>query len=94
MIRSFVRLKAASSVSESTRLARVGGELAVQNERTLRDEGEQYRFVVLRAERDNTSRRCSEIRAKADYLIAMVRLAEAEASILDKHGINVEFIEE
>ena len=43
---------------------------------------------------DLTSRRYSEIRAKADYLIALVRLAEAEASILDKHGINVEFVEE
>ena len=79
---------------ESTRLARVSGELAVQNERTLRDEGASTDFVVLRAERDLTSRRYSEIRAKADYLIALVRLAEAEASILDKHGINVEFVEE
>ena len=79
---------------EATRLARVSGELAVQNERTLRDEGASTDFVVLRAERDLTSRRYSEIRAKADYLIALVRLAEAECSILDKHGINVEFVEE
>ena len=65
-----------------------------RRERTLRDEGASTDFVVLRAERDLTSRRYSEIRAKADYLIALVRLAEAEASILDKHGINVEFVEE
>lgn len=79
---------------EATRLARVSGELAVQNERTLRDEGASTDFVVLRAERDLTSRRYSEIRAKADYMIALVRLTEAEGSILDKHGINVEFVEE
>ena len=79
---------------EATRLARVSGELAVQNERTLRDEGASTDFVVLRAERDLTSRRYSEIRAKADYLIALVRLAEAEGSILEKHGINIEFVEE
>ena len=79
---------------EATRLARVSGELAVKNERTLRDEGASTDFVVLRAERDLTSRRYSEIRAKADYLIALVALAEAEGSILDKHAINVEFTEE
>ena len=79
---------------EATRLARVSGDLAVQNERTLRDEGASTDFVVLRAERDLTSRRYSEIRAKADYLIALVRLAEAEGSILEKHGINIEFVEE
>ena len=79
---------------EATRLARVSGELAAQNERTLRDEGASTDFVVLRAERDLTSRRYSEIRAKADYLISLVRLAEAEGSILEKHGINIEFVEE
>ena len=79
---------------EATRLARVSGELAVKNERTLRDEGASTDFVVLRAERDLTSRRYSEIRAKADYLISLVALAEAEGSILEKHAINVEFTEE
>ena len=79
---------------EATRLARVSGELAVKNERTLRDEGASTDFVVLRAERDLTSRRYSEIRAKADYLIALTRLAEAEGTILDNHGITVEFVEE
>jgi outer membrane protein TolC len=79
---------------EATRLARVSGELAVKNERTLRDEGASTDFIVLRAERDLTSRRYSEIRAKADYLISLVALAEAEATILEKHAINVEFTEE
>ncbi len=79
---------------ESTNKAVAAGELAVKNERTLRDEGASTDFVVLRAERDLTSRRYSEIRAKADYLIALVELAASEASILDKHGINVEFVEE
>ena len=32
--------------------------------------------------------------AKADYLISLVALAEAEGSILEKHAINVEFTEE
>ena len=79
---------------ESTNKAVAAGELAVKNERTLRDEGASTDFVVLRAERDLTSRRYSEIRAKADYLIALVELAASEASILEKHGINVEFVEE
>lgn len=79
---------------EATRLARVSGELAVKNERTLRDEGASTDFVVLRAERDLTSRRYSEIRAKADYLIALSRLALAEGSTLENRGITVEFVEE
>ena len=79
---------------EARRLERVSRELDVKNERTLRDEGASTDFSVIQRERNLTLSRYQENRAKANYLISLTDLAAAEGSLLERHSINIEFVEE
>jgi hypothetical protein len=45
---------------------------------------------VIRLQRDLTQRRYEELAALVQYNTALVRLAQAEGSTLDQHGINLQ----
>ena len=54
------------------------------------DNGKSTSFVVLRIQRDLTAARSDGIRALADYKKSLAQLAQAEASTLERRGINIE----
>ena len=72
----------------ATREARLCAEAALQAEQTKLEKGKSTTFVVLQLQKDLTSARSAEIRALADYNIALARLAQNEGSTLDRRKIN------
>jgi outer membrane protein TolC len=74
---------------EATRQARLFAEEALRAENTKLEKGKSTSFVVLQLQRDLTSARSTEIRALADYNIALARLASSEGSTLDRRGVTL-----
>jgi outer membrane protein TolC len=74
---------------EATRQARAFAEEALRAENTKLEKGKSTSFVVLQLQRDLTSARSTEIRALADYNIALARLASNEGSTLDRRGVTL-----
>jgi outer membrane protein TolC len=73
--------------TDATRKARVYAEDALQAEQTKLEHGKSTSFVVLQLQSNLTTARSAEIRALADYNIALEQLALDEGSILDRNNI-------
>ncbi len=74
----------------ATREARLYSEAALQAEQTKLEKGKSTSFVVLQLQKNLTAARSAEIRALADYNIALARLAQNEGSTLERRGINLQ----
>jgi outer membrane protein TolC len=74
----------------ATREARLYAEAALEAEQTKLEKGKSTSFVVLQLQKDLTTARSAEIRALADYNIALARLAQNEGSTLDRRKINLQ----
>jgi outer membrane protein TolC len=75
---------------DSTRQARLYAEEALQAEQTKLDHGKSTSFVVLQLQNNLTSARSAEIRALADYNIALEQLALDEGATLDLNHIDLQ----
>lgn len=75
---------------DATRQARQYAESALEAEQTKLEKGKSTTFVVLQLQKDLTDARSAEIRALADYNIALARLALNEGSTLDRRRINLQ----
>jgi outer membrane protein TolC len=74
---------------EASRQARSYSEEALRAEELKLEKGKSTSFVVLQLQRDLTATRSAEIRALADYNIALARLASNEGTSLERHRIEV-----
>jgi len=75
---------------DATRQARLYAEAALQAEQKKLENGKSTSFVVLQLQRDLTSARSAEIRALADYNIALAQVAFSEGTTLERHKLDVE----
>lgn len=75
--------------TDATHQASLYAEEALKAEQTKLDKGKSTSFIVLQLQRDLTAARSSEIRALADYNIALARLAFNEGSTLDRRRIDL-----
>lgn len=75
---------------DATRQARLYAEAALNAEQKKLENGKSTSFVVLQLQKDLTSARSSEIRALADYNIALAELAFDEGSTLERRKVNLE----
>lgn len=74
-----------------THQATLYAEDALQAEQTKLEKGKSTSFVVLQLQSNLTAARSAEIRALADYNIALARLAENEGTTMDRRNIDLEF---
>jgi outer membrane protein TolC len=74
-----------------THQATLYAEDALRAEQTKLEKGKSTSFVVLQLQRDLTIARSAEIRALADYNIALARLAQNEGTTLDRRKIDLDF---
>jgi outer membrane protein TolC len=74
---------------EATRQARLYAEEALQAEETKLEKGKSTSFFVLDLQSKLTAARSAEIRALADYNIALARLAQNEGTTLERRGIEL-----
>ncbi len=74
----------------ATREARVYAEAALEAEQKKLASGKSTSFEVLRLQRDLTTARSAEIRALADYNIALAQLALNEGTTLERRQVNLE----
>jgi outer membrane protein len=72
---------------DATRKARAYAEDALQAEQTKLEHGKSTSFVVLQLQSNLTTARSAEIRALADYNIALEQLALDEGSTLERNHI-------
>jgi outer membrane protein TolC len=79
---SFERVKATRNASEYALAALKAEETKLQN-------GKSTSFQVLQLQRDLTAARSSEIRALADYNIALSQLALSEGTTLERRKISL-----
>jgi outer membrane protein TolC len=94
---TLIRIENAMALAEAnfqrvaaTREARLYAEAALEAEQTKLEKGKSTTFVVLQLQKDLTSARSAEIRALADYNIALARLAQNEGSTLDRRLITMQ----
>ena len=94
---TLIKIENAMAVAETsfqrvtaTREARLYAEAALEAEQTKLEKGKSTTFVVLQLQKDLTAARSSEIRALADYNIALARLAQNEGSTLDRRQISMQ----
>jgi outer membrane protein TolC len=94
---TLIKIENAMAVAETslqrvtaTREARLYSESALEAEQTKLDKGKSTTFVVLQLQKDLTSARSAEIRALADYNIALARLAQNEGSTLERRLISLQ----
>jgi outer membrane protein TolC len=74
----------------ATREARMYAEAALEAEQKKLASGKSTSFEVLRLQRDLTTARSAEIRALADYNIALAQLALSEGTTLERRQVNLE----
>lgn len=74
---------------DATREARAYAEAALEAEQKKLESGKSTSFVVLQLQKDLTTARGSEIRALADYNIAVAQLALDEGTTLERHHIDL-----
>ncbi len=93
---TLIKIENAMAVAETslqrvtaTREARLYSESALEAEQTKLEKGKSTTFVVLQLQKDLTSARSAEIRALADYNIALARLAQNEGSTLDRRHMTM-----
>src|SRR5438128_4681498 len=82
-ITSFERVKATKNASEFAEAALDAEQKKLQN-------GKSTSFQVLQLQKDLTAARSSEIRARADYNIALTGLAGAEGTTLERRKITLD----
>jgi outer membrane protein TolC len=73
---------------DTSRAARAYAEQALQAEQTKLDHGKSTTLLVLQAQQTLTQDRSAEIRALADYNIAVEQLALDEGTILERNKIH------
>ena len=74
----------------ATRQAREFADLALDAETKKLEAGKSTPFVVLQLQRDLTTARSEEIRAKVDYFKALNQLSFRDGTTLEKNNIQVE----
>jgi outer membrane protein TolC len=74
---------------DSTRSARLYAEEALQAEQTKLEHGKSTSFVVLQLQNNLTTARSAEIRALADYNIALEQLAFDDGTTLERNHIDL-----
>ena len=74
---------------DSTRKARLYAEEALQAEQTKLEHGKSTSFIVLQLQNNLTAARSAEIRALADYNIALEQLAFDDGSTLERNHIDL-----
>jgi outer membrane protein TolC len=74
---------------DSTRKARRYAEEALQAEQTKLEHGKSTSFVVLQLQNNLTAARSAEIRALADYNIALEQLAFDDSATLERNHIDL-----
>jgi len=84
---SVVEVRTSFERVNATHEARVYAEAALNAEQKKLENGKSTSFEVLRLQNDLTSARSQEVRALADYNIALSRLALQEGSTLDRNKI-------
>ena len=62
---------------------------ALKGEQTKLDKGKSTSFIVLQLQRELTTARSAEIRALADYNIALADLAYNEGSTLERRNVDL-----
>lgn len=75
---------------EATREARQFAEAALDAEQKKLESGKSTSFFVLQFQRDLTAARFEEIRALAEYNIALAQLALAEGTTLERHKVSLQ----
>jgi outer membrane protein TolC len=73
----------------STRKARLYAEEALEAEQTKLEHGKSTSFVVLQLQNNLTAARSAEIRALADYNIALEQLAFDDGTTLERNNIDL-----
>ncbi len=74
----------------ATREARVYAEAALEAEQKKLENGKSTSFQVLQLQRDLTTARSTEIRALADYNIALANVALNEGTTLERRHVKLE----
>jgi outer membrane protein TolC len=75
---------------DSTRKARLYAEEALQAEQTKLEHGKSTSFVVLQLQNNLTAARSAEIRALADYNIALEQLAFDDGATLERNHLELQ----
>ena len=75
---------------DATRQARLYAEAALDAEQKKLESGKSTSFIVLQLQRDLTAARSSEIRALADYNIALAQVALTQGTTLEQRHIGLE----
>ena len=76
---------------DATREARIYAEAALDAEQKKLESGKSTSFVVLQLTRDLTTARSNEIRALADYNIALSQIALNEGTTLERRHVTLEW---
>jgi outer membrane protein TolC len=74
---------------DATRQARAYAEDALKAEEMKLEKGKSTSFIVLDLQSKLTAARSAEIKALADYNIALAKLAESEGSTLERRGVEL-----
>lgn len=74
---------------DATREARIYAEAALDAEQKKLESGKSTSFQVLQLQRDLTTARSVEIRALADYNIALAQIAQAEGTTLERRHVSI-----
>jgi len=74
----------------ATREARIYAEAALDAEQKKLENGKSTNFQVLQLQRDLTTARSTEIRALADYNIALANLASNEGTTLERRHVDLQ----
>ena len=82
------RAKSSYESVQATREARLYAEAALEAEQKKLENGKSTSFVVLQLQSQLTTARSQEIRALADYNIALAQLASHEGSTLERRRID------
>jgi outer membrane protein TolC len=75
---------------DATQQATLYAEDALKAEQMKLEKGKSTSFIVLQLQRDLTAARSAEIRALADYNIALARLASSEGSTMERRGVELQ----
>jgi outer membrane protein TolC len=82
--------KTAFQRAGATREARIYAEAALEAEQKKLENGKSTSFQVLQLQRDLTTARSTEIRALADYNIALANVALNEGTTLERRHVKLE----
>src|SRR5439155_15516629 len=75
---------------DATHEARRYAEAALEAEQKKLESGKSTSFEVLRLQRDLTAAASTEIRALADYNIALAQIALQEGTTLERRHVNLQ----